>query len=627
MNNSAIPGSWKSPLTAAMLAGAATSIGYTQVADGELYWDEIRPHEGGRRVVVSRKGDFLPAPWDAKTSILEYGGLSWLVIERGGSPALVFCNKSDQRLYLLEAGSEPIALTPEPKEARSHRYAGMLQVGNEIWCIREILEGHDCQRDLVAINFYGKLRVLESSSHFYMHPRLSPDGKHLSWMAWEHPQMPWDGTEFRIADITNGELTNVRTLAGSTEESILTPEWVSNDELYYISDTSGWWNLWKISLDGKKEQIISESAEWGMPMWQIGQRFISLLNDGRVLSIHGTPDNQRVVIVDPKSKKCIDVASPFTSFTATQSINGDRAYIIAAGAKTPPVLVEIDLTSGKIVDTIWETKLPVSADYLTTPRAITVPGKNGRLVHAIMHPPQNPEHAASGPVHLLVTAHGGPTAQVSATAKLSFAYYTSRGIAVVDVNYGGSTGYGREYRNALRGQWGIMDYEDVLSVVDALVADGTADESKVVIKGGSAGGFTVLNALVMGDVFAAGASYYGVADCETLATDTHDFESRYLDSMIGPYPERKDLYVERSPITHAENLSAPLIIFQGLDDKVVPPAQSEAFRDVCVRKGIKHRYIAYEGEGHGFIKATSIIDSLESELTFFGEVLAFTPAL
>jgi len=230
-------------------------------------------------------------------------------------------------------------------------------------------------------------------------------------------------------------------------------------------------------------------------------------------------------------------------------------------------------------------------------------------------------------VPLLVTAHGGPTSQVSATAKLSFAYYTSRGIAVVDVNYGGSTGYGREYRNALRGQWGIMDYEDVLSVVDALVADGTADKSKVVIKGGSAGGFTVLNALVMGDVFAAGASYYGVADCETLATDTHDFESRYLDSMIGPYPERKDLYVERSPITHAENLSAPLIIFQGLDDKVVPPAQSEAFRDVCVRKGIKHRYIAYEGEGHGFIKATSIIDSLDSELTFFGEVLGFTPAL
>jgi dipeptidyl aminopeptidase/acylaminoacyl peptidase len=620
------PGEWPSPLTAQLLTQASTRLGWTQVVDGDLWWDESRPNESGRVAVVSEsRGDLISASWNASTAVHEYGGLAWLGHTRNGKTYLTFANMSDQRVYSSEVGMEPQPLTPDTEG--NHRYIEFIAVDDEIWCIREKhAVGHAVTRDLIAISDSG-IRSLESTSHFYCNPRISPDGKHFCWIAWEHPQMPWDGTELRVADVVNGELINVRTLTGSSALSVLGPEWADDRTIYYISEETGWWNPWKIDLVGEVDQIIDEETEWAGPLWMLGRRFIQILDNGKFVALHGQVDNLKLAVVDPKTKSYQDVSSNLNAFNPTFSVHGNHAYAVGGGSTLPQVLVDIDLTHLEVTRHIYQTKVPFDISYLTEPRQITVPGKDGRLVHAILHPAHNPEVNFSGPTPLLVTAHGGPTSNATAVVNLQYNYFTSRGITVVDVNYGGSTGYGRQYRQALNGNWGIIDREDVISVVLALIDQGVASKDQILIRGGSAGGFTVLNVLVNSDVFAAGASYFGVSDCSALATDTHDFESRYLDSMIGPYPERKDLYDERSPLNHADNLSSPLILFQGLDDKVVLPEQSRAFRDVCVRKGIKHKLFEFEGEGHGFRKAETIITCAENEIGFYGEVLGFTPIL
>lgn len=619
------PGEWKSPLTAAMLAKAGNIIGWTQVIEDDLWWDETRPSDGGRTLIVSRMhGDILPAPWSAHSQVHEYGGISWLGFMRDGNPMLAFINKSDQRIYVTAPKGEPLPITPPAPELEIHRYIEMICVGDEIWCIRELHAKGKVSRDLIAISDKG-IRLLESSSHFYSNPRISSDGKHLTWIAWEHPEMPWDGTELRVADVEDGQLNNVRVLVGSKEISCLSPEWASNDSIYFICDKTGWWNLWQIDLKGNHTQIIKEESEWGFPLWMLGMRSIAVLANGKILCQHGPVDARKMTVVDPEKKTFADFASDLTAFKPTFSASKDKGYVVGGGSTTLQQLVELDLEALTVSAVIAGIDTPIDPRYFTKPHEIKVKGQGGRTIYAILHPAHNPDFTESEKPPLLIIAHGGPTAHADATMKLNYMYFTSRGISVVDVNYGGSTGYGREYRNSLRGQWGIIDREDVISVVDALIKDGVADSKKVLIRGGSAGGFTVLNVLVNSNHFAAGASYFGVADCTALAADTHDFESRYLDSMIGPYPEQEKLYKERSPLTHADRLSSPLIIFQGLDDKVVPPAQSEAFRDVCVNKGIKHEYLTFEGEGHGFYKATSIIACAEAELKFFGEVLGFQP--
>jgi dipeptidyl aminopeptidase/acylaminoacyl peptidase len=436
--------------------------------------------------------------------------------------------------------------------------------------------------------------------------------------------MPWDGTEIKVAEVSNGILNNVRVVAGGLEESCLGPEWAKDGTLYYISDQSGWWNLWSLDSSGKKRQVIKDEREWGSPLWWLGFRFIQVLADGRILSARGPVDARTLVIVDPTKGTSVEIESSLTHFKPTIAVGNGKAYAFGASATVISELLEVDLKTLRST-TIFSTKPPIEAKYFPSPFEITAVRADGRKVYAILHPASHPEIGPSEKTPLMVVVHGGPTANSFATLSMNYAYFTTRGISVVDVNYGGSTGYGREYRNLLRGTWGIVDREDVIAVVDSLIAEGSVDAKKILIRGGSAGGFTVLNVLVNSSHFAAGASYYGVADCAALAMHTHDFESRYLDSMIGRYPEEADLYAERSPLTHADRLSSPLIIFQGLDDKVVPPAQSEAFRDVCVKKGIKHEYHAFEGEGHGFQKASSIITAMESEMKFYGEVLDFTP--
>ena len=617
------PGEWKSPLTASDIAEAGVSASWPSIVGDDVWWVETRPQEAGRRVVVSQKhGDLLPPPFSASHSVHEYGGRSYLGIPRANSYILYFSNKSDQRVYKVEPGKEPVALTPPSDGA--DKFAELIAVNDEIWAIRERVFENSCRRDIVAITNGGTIRELVSGHHFYMNPRVSSDGKHLTWVSWEHPDMPWDGTELFIADIANGEITNKRVVAGNRKNPVLSPEWLDNRTIIYIDEESGWWNPWQVNVDGDRKQIVSESSEWGFPAWQLGYRAIATLKDGRFVGIHGPVEARKLAIVNPQTGEIIDLKCEFTHFSPTFASDGLRLVAFGASSSDFQTLVEFDLQSAISKQVIRPNPLPISKDFAPRIGEITVRG-DSRDVKVILHHATNPEHPNPGPTPLLVQVHGGPTGNSSATVQLDYLYWTTRGFTIADINYGGSTGYGAKYRHILDGKWGIVDYEDVITSVQYLIETGIADPKKVFISGGSAGGFTVLNALIHSDLFVAGGDYYGVAELTGLATDTHDFESRYLDSMIGPYPERRDLYEERSPLTHAEKLTTPLIIFQGSEDKVVPPSQSEAFRDVCVRKGLKHRYFSFAGEGHGFIKAESVITSLEEELKFFGEAGGFTP--
>ncbi|MEY3107804.1 MAG: hypothetical protein RL730_155 [Actinomycetota bacterium] len=620
---SKIPGEWISPLTASDIARSGVSASWPSIVGDDIWWVETRPEESGRRVVVSKKlGDLIPAPYSASHSVHEYGGRSYLGISTGESFHLYFSNKSDQRIYKIEKGKEPIALTP-PSDGHE-KYAELIAVGEEIWAIREKVNGSSCRRDIVAINSKGEIRELVSGHHFYMHPRVSPDGKYLSWVSWEHPDMPWDGTELFLADIDGSEVRNKRVIAGSRTNPVLSPEWLDNKTIIYIDEESGWWNPWKVDVEGNRKQIISEHSEWGFPAWQLGYRAIATLKDGRFVGVHGPVDARKLAIVDPSSGSIIDINSEFTHFPPTFASDGSRLVAFGASNSKFQTLVEFDLKAASIKEVIRPNPLPIPINFAPEIREITVNG-GARNVKVILHRATHPEHQNTGATPLLVQVHGGPTGHSSAVVQLDYLYWTSRGFTIADINYGGSTGYGSEYRHLLDGKWGIVDYEDVITSVKDLIDSGIADPKRVFISGGSAGGFTVLNALIHSDLFVAGGDYYGVAELTGLATDTHDFESRYLDSMIGPYPERKDLYIERSPLTHVEKLNSPLIIFQGLEDKVVPPSQSEAIRDICLKKGLKYKYFAFEGEGHGFIKAESIITSLEEELKFFGEAGGFNP--
>jgi dipeptidyl aminopeptidase/acylaminoacyl peptidase len=620
---SSTPGEWISPLTAPNISRAGVSAAWPQIVGDDIWWLESRPEEGGRKVVVSKsRGDLLPAPFSASHSVHEYGGRSYLGISDGDSYILYFSNKKDQRLYKKVGEADPIALTPDTQGR--DRYAELIKVGEEIWCVREQNSAQGCKREIIAIRDNGEIRTLVSGHQFSMNPRVSPDGRHLVWVSWEHPDMPWDGTELFIADINEGNVLNKRVIAGSRKNPVLSPEWLNNETIVYIDEESGWWNPWKVDLHGKRTQIVSERSEWGFPAWQLGYTAISVLKNGKFVGLHGPVDDRKLALVDPSTGLVQDFESEFTYFS--QSFSSDGSHLVAFGVSSSnfPTLVEFDTETLKVKEIIRPNPLPLSRDFAPEIKEITIKGKK-REVKVILHKATHPDHPNPGATPLLVQVHGGPTGNSSATVDLDYLYWTTRGFTIADVNYGGSTGYGSEYRHLLDQNWGIVDYEDVITSVEHLIKIGIADPRRVFISGGSAGGFTVLNALIHSNLFVAGADYYGVAELTGLATDTHDFESRYLDSMIGPYPARKDLYDERSPLTHASKLNTPLIIFQGLDDKVVPPSQSEAFRDVCVEKGLKHKYFAFEGEGHGFVKAESRITSLEEELKFFGEAGGFKP--
>jgi dipeptidyl aminopeptidase/acylaminoacyl peptidase len=633
MTTTAPYGSWRSPISARDLAESGHPISGAAWVGDDIWWLEARPGEAGRYAVRTRRDgvpvDILPAPWNARTRVHEYGGGAWTVT---ADKVLVFAEFTDQRLYRLDAGSDtPTPLTPE---GGGFRFAELSIRGEEVIAVRETHDGDTVSRDIVAVPLDGSavdnagaIRSIVSGSHFLAYPRFSPDGTKLAWVAWEHPQMPWDGTELRVADLHAGIVDSWRTLAGSTTESVLQPEWTDDASLTAISDRSGWWNLVRIALDGQVTPLHPDEAEYGGPLWTLGTRWYDVLDDGRMLAVRSVGADT-LVVIDEHTGNAEPLATPLTTI-ALGPRHGDRILLTGGSSTLATGLRVLDLTSGVLDDVRLAVDALPDAAYLPLAEAKTFAGTtvNPREVHAFVYAPRNPEFTAperERPPYIAFV-HGGPTSRVSAAANPAIAYFTSRGIGVVDVNYGGSTGYGRAYRERLRGQWGIVDVEDTVAAVLGLADAGLADRARLGIRGGSAGGWTVLASLTSSDVFAAGTSYFGVAELKQFATDTHDFESRYLDGLIGPLPEAEELYDTRAPLNNVDRLSTPVLLLQGLDDPIVPPSQAELFRDALAAKGIRHAYIAYEGESHGFRRAETIISATEAELSFYGQIMGFEP--
>jgi dipeptidyl aminopeptidase/acylaminoacyl peptidase len=621
-------GSWVSPISADSLAAAEHPVTSGTFVGDEVWWLESRPGEGGRLAVrrldeAGNQVDVLPAPWNARTRVHEYGGGAWAATDDG---TVVFAEFIDQRLYRLDAGeTTPAPLTPEDS---GMRFAALSIVGDEVFAVRETHAQGDLSRDIVAVPLdgsaahdAGRIRSVVSGSRFLSSPRISPDGTWLAWIAWDHPQMPWDGTELRVGRIENGQVKTYETVAGNERESVLQPEWASNDELYAVSDRSGWWNLYRFTLAGDATALHAMDADVGGPQWGLGMRWYSVLDDGRLLFV-STHGSDSLGILDPATGTVKAVPVPL-DFLAINGVRGTRVLLKGGAARVVSGLRELDLASGALSEVRLDLAETPPDGFLPDAEAVTLTGE--REVHSYVYRPRNENFTApEGELPpFIAVVHGGPTAHSTPKLSLNYAYFTSRGIGVIDVNYGGSSGYGREYRRRLNGQWGIVDVEDTIAAIQGLADAGIADPARLAIRGGSAGGWTVLAALVSSEVFACGVSYYGVADLRALAEDTHDFEARYLDGLVGPLPEAATIYHDRAPINRVDDLSCPVLLLQGLDDPVVPPAQSETFRDALVRNGIRHAYLAYEGESHGFRKAETIINAIESELSFYGQVMGF----
>jgi dipeptidyl aminopeptidase/acylaminoacyl peptidase len=527
-----------------------------------------------------------------------------------------FTEWSDQRLYRLEPGSDPVAVTAVPDEPHGDRWADgrVAPTGSHIWSVREHHAGDKVDNEIVRIDLSnGAVEVVVSGPDFVSDPRPSPDGTSLAWLEWDHPNMPWDGTRLMV----DGMLA-----AGGPRESISQPSWSPDGLLHFLSDRSGWWNLYRW-IDGKADPVVVMEAEIGVAQWVFNQSRYAFLGGGRIAFAASSDGLDSMNIVEPGGDiRRLDV--PYTAIGEVRA-QGDRVVFVGASATSEPAVVRVDPGSGEVEVLRPPRDLGLDPGYLSLPESIDFPSAGGRTSHALLYPPANPRfegpHGEAPP--LLVVIHGGPTSAARPMLSVGVQYWTSRGFAVADVNYGGSTGYGRAYRDLLQDAWGIVDVEDCVAVARWLADEGKVDPRHRAIRGGSAGGYTTLAALCHDDTFSAGASHYGVADLEALALDTHKFESRYLDGLIGPYPERRDLYVERSPIHHTGRLTAPLAVFQGLDDEVVPPNQAEMIVSAVRDKGVPVAYRAFEGEQHGFRQAANIRAALDGELSFYAQVWGF----
>jgi dipeptidyl aminopeptidase/acylaminoacyl peptidase len=622
-----------------MLATSAVALGEPHLDDGIVYWIEERPTEGGRGVV--RKGDphtaavdVTPDGFDARTRVHEYGGGAYTV-HHG---TVFFSNRPDARLYRQPDGGSPEPISPDTEGA--HRFADGTITPDGRWWIG-VRERHDLGaavadvvNELVVVPTDGSSppRVLATGRDFYSSPRIAPGGDRLAWLEWDLPWMPWDGTELFVATLSaDAELGEASSIAGrAAEESIWDPEWGPTGDLVFASDRSGWWNLERVR-DGERKVVHEADAEFGYPQWVMGERSISFLPDGRIVCLYDRDARTSVAILDPETRERTDLDLPYDALGGGPALDAEGSTIvfIAGSATRPDELVWLDF-SARSVDVIT-TSAHVTVDdaYLSVPEAIEFPTEQGLRAHALFYPPANPE--VTGPdgarPPLIVMAHGGPTSHTTAAFSLTTQFWTSRGFGVVDVNYGGSTGYGREYRQRLNGMWGVVDLQDCVNAARYLVDRGDVDGDRLLVRGGSAGGYVVMCALTFTDVFAAGASYFGIADLVPFAQgDTHKFESRYEHTMIGPWPEAEDTYRARSPINFTDLLATPMLVLQGADDKVVPPAQADLIVAALESKHIPHAYRLYEGEGHGFRKAETIIDARNAELSFYGQILGFEPA-
>ena len=625
-------GSWRSPISAELVAAGGVALEEVKVAGDAVRWLEGRPLEGGRRVVcgVAPGGgrepeDLTPEGFNVRTRVHEYGGGSWAV----HGDILFFANFDDQRLYRQDPGSPPRPITPEPPTPAAHRYAdaAITPDGRVLVCVRERHEADGVINELVTLPADGSEppAVLAGGRDFYASPRLSPDGRRLAWLEWDHPNMPWDGTELKVAELSGGvPVGEPRREAGGPDESIFQPEWSPGGTLHFVSDRTGWWNLYRIQ-DGQVEALAPMQEEFGHPQWVFGLARYAFLPGGRIACIHGLGPLQRLGVLDPDGHLA-DLDLPFTAFYPPQlRAVGDRLACVAGSPTRDAAVVLIDPAGGQVEVLRQSGDQELDPGYLSVPRQIEFPTEGGQTAYALYYPPANRDF--TGPdgerPPLLVTSHGGPTAEVVSLLADGYQFFTSRGIAVVDVDYGGSTGYGRAYRQRLAGRWGIVDVDDCVAAARFLADGGEVDPRRLAIRGGSAGGYTTLCALTFRDLFAAGASYYGVADAEALARDTHKFESRYLDRLIGPWPQAAELYRQRSPIHHTERLSCPVILLQGLEDEVVPPAQAERMAAALDAKGIPHAYLAFPGEQHGFRRSENIKRAVEAELYFYSRVFGF----
>jgi dipeptidyl aminopeptidase/acylaminoacyl peptidase len=647
-------GSWPSPISAADVASGTLSLEFPALvpapddpASHEVWWLEGRPQDAGRFALVRRTSDgsvtdVLGPEWSIRSRIIEYGAHPWTRVPDG----TVFCFWDDQRLYLLDDGAtDPRPLTVAPTSSTTHMY-GEPRPGpaGTVLAVRETHSGDAVSRDLVLVPLDGaaadddsRVTVVNDEHHFYAHPRLSPDGSKVSYIAWDHPQMPWDGTVAAVVELGTQLPASELVLLGGDTESVMQPEWADDGHLYLVSDRSGWWNLYRLRVaDAALEPLAPLEEEFASPLWLLGLTTYGLLDDGRLAVTHGR-GHERLSVLDPATGALLPsgLNHSWDTYVATA---GNTVVSVVRSDSMPWSVATVDLSKSPDLsegaDSVRSLQvvrsssdLHVDPAHLPTAEPRTFTGVDGREIHAFVYSPTNPEATAPAGERppFIVHVHGGPTSHSVPGLNLERAYFTSRGIGIIDVNYGGSSGYGREYRNRLRGQWGVVDVEDAVAAVEALADAGEADGARLGIRGGSAGGWTTVAALVQTDTFAAGAAYYPVTDLLPFAEDTHDFESRYLDGLIGPLPEARDLYVERSPLTHLHQLRTPILLLQGDDDKVVPPSQPQAVADALAGSGVPHAYLLFAGEQHGFRMAESNISALEAELSFYGQVFGFTP--
>jgi dipeptidyl aminopeptidase/acylaminoacyl peptidase len=628
-------GAWKSPLTADVLLASALGLGELQLDGETIYWTELRPAEGGRTALVRRTpdgqiSDVTPAPFNVRTRVHEYGGGSFLAV--GG--AVYFSNFADQRLYRVTDGGAPEPLTPDlPGGVLRYADAALDALRNRLILVREDHResGQEAKNTLVALSLDGENadggRVLVAGTDFVSAPRLSPDGSRLSWLAWNHPNMPWDGTALWLAEIAaDGSLANAQQIAGGQNESVFQPAWSPDGELYFISDRTGWWNLYRWR-NGQAEALAPMEAEFGLPQWQFRMATYDFSDAAHIICTWQWDGSVHLGSLDLATGALTPIETSYTLIAQPKASASQIAFVGASPTQAGQI-VRMDTATGQQEALRQSSTLTLDDAWISVGKQIAFPTENGLTAYGFYYPPRNPDFAApEGELPpLRVLSHGGPTAQVFNGFNPGILYWTSRGFAVLDVNYGGSTGYGRAYRDRLKGQWGVVDLDDCVNGARYLAQQGLVDGDRVTISGGSAGGYTTLCGVTFRDAFRAGASHFGVSDLGALARDTHKFESRYLDQMVGPYPDRKDIYEARSPIFHVDQLHTPVIFFQGLEDPVVPPSQAETMVEALRAKGVPVAYLAFEGESHGFRQAAHIKRSLEAELYFFGRILGYTPA-
>jgi dienelactone hydrolase len=624
-------GSWKSPITSDLIVAGTIGLGEIRLDGDDVYWSELRPTERGRSVIVKRTPDgqiqdVTPAPFNVRSRVHEYGGAAYFVHQG----VVYFSDFTDQRIYRQEPGQVPVPISPEGK----FRYAdGVMDVQrSSIICVREDHRGNgEAINTVVRMNLEnGETTILVSGCDFYSSPRLSPDGTQLAWFSWNHPCMPWDGTELWVAAIeTDGTIARSQKIAGGTTESICQPEWSPDGILHFVSDRTGWWNLYRCpSLIAEEyEALCPMAAEFGAPHWGFGGSMYRFASATQIICTYSKEGQSHLASLDIATQQLEPISLPYSQ-TGSIQIASQKIVLRVGSPTQTSAIAQFNLATQQFEVLRKSSELVIDPGYLSVPEAIVFPTANEQTAYGFYYPPQNKDFTAptSERPPLLVKSHGGPTGSASTVLSLSIQYWTSRGFAVLDVDYRGSTGYGRAYRELLKGQWGIADVEDCVNGAKYLVAAAKADGDRLVIDGGSAGGYTTLCALTFHNTFKAGASFYGVSDLEVLATDTHKFESRYLDSLIGAYPEQKDIYRARSPIHFIDQLNCPVIFFQGDEDKIVPPNQAERMVEGLRNKGMPVAYVLYEGEQHGFRKAENIKRTLDGEFYFYSQVFGFAMA-